>query len=182
MSHSLGLPLPPACLLSPGLNSANERPPALNRFRAVIPLIPCYLRWAFLKSFLRPYVCRAYFKRKLEPVAISLCGIQLQLVTHGHIQSGKISTSCGDNKTQLITYNVTRSLLCFQGVCVGEHGNERLRRTPWHWPRPVSAKCIHPVPSLSLQKKERSVKQCDFVMKITVDRVSELKLEHLLVT
>lgn len=65
--------------------------------------------------------------------------------TWAHSQH-KISTPCGNNKTQLITYKVTWLLLCLRGVCVSEHGKERLRKTHNVARHPVSAKNAPSVP------------------------------------
>lgn len=64
-------------------------------------------------------------KRKLEPDAASLSHWHTVTLhnTRAHSKR-KITTPCGNNKTQLITYNVTWPSLCLQGVCANEHGNE----------------------------------------------------------
>lgn len=103
--------------------SAHEWSPALNSFHAVILLIPCHVWWAFWKKKIKvPWM---HFKeltdkRKLEPVCHLSPSLSLSLrhtVTPRNTRTHskwKITTPSGNNKTQLITCNVTWSLLCFE--------------------------------------------------------------------
>lgn len=124
------------------MSSSSLQVSCSNPFNTVLLLM------SSLKSFSRPYGCISKSSEtkgnwsQLPP--LSLWHTVSPHNTWAHSKQ-KISTPCGNNKTQLIIYKVTWSLLCFESVCVSEHGNESSRKTPNLVCHPVSAKIIPPV-------------------------------------
>lgn len=98
-----------------------------SRSQTVILLIPWLLLMSILKRFSKPYGCISKSPETKGNWSQTLPLSHWHTVTPHNTwahSKRKITTPCGNNKTQLITYNVTWPLLCLQGVCASEHGNE----------------------------------------------------------